>query len=72
LTYDGAVYERDSSLATIAGNFETLDPNSGTMIMLNINTDGTIFVQVPSTGCVLNGAVELIDSRFNAYRFEAT
>jgi hypothetical protein len=43
LTYDGDVYERDSSLATIAGNFETLDPNSGTMIMLNINTDGTIF-----------------------------
>jgi len=56
------VYERDSSLATIAGNFTT---GSATV---NINSNGEIFSQDPTTGCVVDGTVSIIDSRYNAYR----
>ena len=59
-----ALYERDSSLATIAGNFQ------GVKEVLNIAGDGTIFSQDAGTGCVANGQVSIIDSNFGAYDFE--
>lgn len=67
LTYD-TLYERDSSLAAIAGNFR--DVTTGAIVSINAN--GQAFAQNPSTGCVLNGTVSIIDSRYNAYRVEYT
>jgi hypothetical protein len=63
LNYD-PIYERDSSLATIAG---TYDDGSG--IVTDIASDGMIFEQDPVSGCVTNGQVSVIDSAFNAYDF---
>ncbi len=64
LDYD-PLYDRDSSLATIAGNYD-----DGSGIVTNISSDGTIFEQDPVSGCVTNGQVRVIDSAFNAYDFE--
>ena len=60
LSYD-ADYERDSSLATIAGNYQ--DESS----VLNIAGDGTIFRQDSETGCVVNGQVDIFNNAFNTY-----
>lgn len=65
LTYN-ALYDRDSSLATISGNF--VEPTTNNV--LNLTTDGTAFMQDPATGCVINGTVSIIDASFNAYRIE--
>ena len=60
LTYD-ALYDRDSSLSVIAGNYDDFG------LVVNINATGVIFEQDPGTGCVINGQVSIIDSEFNAY-----
>lgn len=60
------LYERDSSLAAIAGNYQ------GDKIVLDIAGDGSIFSQDPGTGCVVNGQVNIIDNAFNAYDVEFT
>jgi hypothetical protein len=60
LTYD-ATYDRDSSLALVAGNYDDLGD------VLNINSNGVLFEQSATTGCVLNGQVSIINSAWNAY-----
>lgn len=60
LTYD-PLYDRDSSLSVIAGNYDDFG------LVVNINANGVIFEQDPGTGCVVNGQVSIIDSQFNAY-----
>ena len=65
LDYDVA-YDRDSSLATIAGNYQ------GFSAVLNVAGDGTIFSQDPVTGCVVNGLVSVLNSNFNAYDLNFT
>ena len=60
-----AIYDRDSSLAIIAGIYD-----DGSGIVTEIASDGTIFEQDPVSGCVTNGQVRVIDSAFNAYDFE--
>jgi hypothetical protein len=65
LTYE-AGYERDSSLATIAGNFTDL----ATGAIVNIDSGGVAFSQNPDSGCVLNGNVSIINAQFNAYRVQ--
>lgn len=65
LTYS-ALYDRDSSLATLAGNFR--DIVTGTI--LNINSSGQAFAQNAATGCVLNGSASIINPQFNAYRVQ--
>jgi hypothetical protein len=65
LTYN-ALYDRDSSLATIAGNFRDLRTGS----IVNINSSGVAFSQNPANGCVLNGSVAIINAQFNAYRVQ--
>lgn len=60
------LYERDSSLATIAGNYR--DQITGATI--NVNSNGAVFSQDPVSGCVINGNVSIIDARYNAYRVE--
>jgi hypothetical protein len=64
-TYD-ALYDRDSSLATIAGDYD----DSGSVI--SVSATGEIFEQDPGTGCVLNGQVSIIDARFNIYDVSVT
>lgn len=66
LTYN-ALYDRDSSLATIAGNFR--EPN-GTVV--SVDASGNIFSQDATTGCVVNGKASIIDSRYNAYDIQYT
>jgi hypothetical protein len=59
--YD-ARYERESSLTTIAGNY---DYDVGGI--LNIAEDGTVFSQDDVTGCITNGRVLLNNPAFNVY-----
>lgn len=48
-------------MSIIAGNYD----DDG--VVFNINANGVIFEQDPTTSCVLNGQVTIIDSNFNAY-----
>lgn len=59
------LHERASSLETIAGLYEDV---KGAVI--DIAEDGTIFAQEPTTNCVINGQVNIIDPAFNAYDFQ--
>jgi len=54
-------YDRASSLATITGNY---GPSS---LALTISADGVLFAQDAVTGCVINGLITTIDTRFNMY-----
>ena len=62
LTFDAA-YKKASSLAAVAGNFR----NAAGGATINVNASGVVFSQDANTGCVINGAVSVIDARFNAY-----
>ena len=64
LNYD-AIYERDSSLATIASLYD-----DGSGIVTDIASDGMIFEQDPVLGCVTIGQVSVIDPDFNLYDFQ--
>jgi len=64
LTYGPFIYERASSLATIAGMYDI-----GRAVM-DIAADGTIFAQEAFTNCVINGQVNIIDPAFNFYDFQ--
>ena len=65
LTYD-PLYDRDSSLSVIAGNYD----DGG--LVINIAANGVIFEQDPFTGCVINGQVSIINSQFNVYDVSIT
>lgn len=56
------LYDRNSSLETIAGTFQTAAGN-----VLSIAADGLIFAQDASTGCVINGRIDLYSPSFNIY-----
>ena len=72
LTYD-PLYERDSSLALIAGNYDyAWLPDFGFGFVVNIDENGVIFAQEPLTFCVINGQVDVLDSQFNAYEISFT
>jgi hypothetical protein len=62
LAFD-ALYKKPSALDKVAGNFK----NAATGATINVNASGVVFSQDATTGCVINGAVAVIDSRFNAY-----
>jgi hypothetical protein len=64
LNYD-AIYERDSSLATIASLYD-----DGSGIVTDIASYGMIFEQDPVLGCVTIGQVSIIDPDFNLYDFQ--
>jgi hypothetical protein len=61
-----SAYDTPSSLATVAGNY-TVGSNT-----LSINSNGVVFEQDPTTGCVINGQVSLIDTQYNAYSLSFT
>ena len=60
LTYNG-LYDRDSSLSAIAGTYDDFGS------ILTIDSNGLLFEQNASTGCVLNGQIDLIDGEYNVY-----
>jgi hypothetical protein len=62
LAFD-TLYTRGSSLAKVAGNYK----NAANGAVININATGVLFSQEEASGCVINGSVAVIDSRFNAY-----
>ena len=64
LNYDTR-YERDSSLATITGNYTYT-----VGMVLSIDANGEVFGQDAVTGCVINGQVTIIDMAFNLYGIE--
>jgi hypothetical protein len=65
LTYDN-LYERDSSLGMIAGNYR----DTATNAVINVNGNGVVFSQDAVTGCIVNGTISIIDARYNAYRVQ--
>ena len=65
LNYD-SLYDRDSSLSVIAGNYD----DAG--LVFNIAANGVIFEQDPATACIINGQVNIIASAFNAYDISMT
>jgi hypothetical protein len=60
LAYD-ATYDRDSSLALVGGNYDDLGD------VLTIDSNGVLFEQSATTGCVLNGQISIINPSWNAY-----
>ena len=64
LNFD-VLYNRDASLAIIAGMYET--PVGS---ILNITSDGVIFVQDAVSGCVSNGQASITLSNANIYLYE--
>lgn len=65
LTFD-AVYNRTSSLTTLSGNFT----NGSNKVVLTVGSDGTLFSQDATSGCVLNGSASLINTTYNLYKVQ--
>lgn len=64
------IYDRDSSLATVAAAYTAFDV-FGDPASFSIDSAGALFAQTQS-GCVGNGQVSVIDSQFNGYDVEVT
>jgi len=62
------MYDQPSSLAAIAGNYT----DSATQTVVSINSDGAITAQDPSSGCIINGTISVIDPAHAAYRVSLT
>jgi hypothetical protein len=60
LAYD-ALYERDASLATLAGDYDDFG------LVLSIDANGNIFEQDPFSGCVVTGQASVVDPNYNVY-----
>jgi hypothetical protein len=60
------LYAETPSLATVAGNYAD---NSDT---LTLSSNGTVFEQDPTSGCVINGQVSIVNSSYNAYALSFT
>jgi hypothetical protein len=65
LTFN-SLYDNPSSLSTISGNYT--DQSSGDVI--SVTSSGVVSWQDPSSGCVGNGTISIIDTSYNAYRVE--
>lgn len=66
VSYD-QVYENDSSLAIIAGTYSVSDA-TGYTLTYTIDSTGVLSGS-DTEGCTASGAVAIIDSNFNMYRF---
>ena len=60
LAYD-ELYERDASLATLAGDYDDFG------LVLSIDANGNIFEQDPFSGCVVTGQASVVDPEYNVY-----
>ena len=56
------LYDRDSSLETVAGTYQAAAGS-----VLSIATDGLLFAQDATTGCVVNGRIGIYSPSFNIY-----
>lgn len=65
------VFDRDSSLGSVAGNYEFISLGRPGSVM-NISGDGVVFWQDPDSGCIINGQISVIDGRYNAYALSIT
>jgi hypothetical protein len=65
LTFD-ALYNRPSSLGTISGTFT----DTSTGVAVTVDSTGAVFAQNPSTGCILNGTVSVLNASYDAYRVQ--
>ena len=64
-TYD-ALHARGSTRTTIAGSYRsTANPEAE---VLTIDSAGRMFSQNAATGCIVNGTIDPVDSRYNVYR----
>jgi len=64
-TYD-SLHASGSSRATIAGSYRsTAGPESE---VLTIDSAGRMFSQNAATGCIINGTIDPVDSRYDVYR----
>ena len=63
LTFD-SLYNRTSSLATIGGNYSS---NGETV---TVDSNGNVFAQDPTSSCVTNGTVSIINATYNAYKVQ--
>jgi len=63
LTFD-TLYNRASSLAAIAGNYSS----NGEVV--TVDSNGNVFAQDPTSGCVTNGTVSIINASYNAYKVQ--
>ena len=62
------IYAQSSSLSTVAGTYT--DASTGNV--LNIASDGSVSLQVTSTGCAVTGDATIINSQYNAYSVQFT
>lgn len=69
-TYD-AEYEKDSSLALLAGVWTVYDVNLNPFATFTIEPDGRFSAQ-NAEGCITAGRFSLIDARFNVYDVQST
>ena len=65
LTFN-VLYNRDASLATIAGLYDDQGD------VLNINSAGVLFEQDATDGCVLNGQVSVVNPAYDSYQVQFT
>jgi hypothetical protein len=63
-----ALYNRPSSLSTIAGTYRDLVSGSPVLV----SSTGAISQQDPLSGCTVSGQASIIDPSFNAYRVRYT
>jgi len=63
-----ALYSVPSALATISGTYD--DTATGTVF--TINSNGTVFAQDATTGCVINGTVSIISPSYGVYGIQVS
>jgi hypothetical protein len=64
------LHGRRSDLSLVAGSYQPTTDAAGEVV--TIDSQGKIFSQSATTGCVMNGTVQAVDPHYNVYRFEAT
>jgi hypothetical protein len=65
LTFN-TLYNSGSSLATVAGNYADTLNNT----VISVDANGALFDQDPTSGCVINGQVSIIDTRYDLYQIQ--
>ena len=69
--YEQDLFEYGSSFEKIAGTYLSQPgPYQYNDALLNIASNGELFLQDPTSACVLNGRVRIINELYNAYDFE--
>ena len=71
MEYGQNMFEYGSSFEKITATYRSqLGPYEYNGAVLSIASDGELFLQDPTSACVLNGRVRIINELYNAYDFE--